>query len=107
MAQSTALKAVRFLKKELEKGGLNVSKMILFGSRAGRQARKDSDIDVLIVSDDFRGCDIFKRARLTKEGEIRTIRKFMIPLDIITATPDEVESGTSLVYDFAKDGRVI
>ncbi|HPC74763.1 MAG TPA: nucleotidyltransferase domain-containing protein [Syntrophales bacterium] len=107
MAQSTALKAVRFLKKELEKEGLNVSKMILFGSRAGRQAGKDSDIDVIIVSDDFRGCDIFKRARLTREGEIRTIRKFMIPLDIITATPDEVEAGASLVYDFAKNGRVI
>ncbi|HQJ09448.1 MAG TPA: nucleotidyltransferase domain-containing protein [Deltaproteobacteria bacterium] len=107
MAQSTALKAVRFLKKELEKSGLNVSRMILFGSRAGRHASKDSDIDVLIVSDDFRGCDIFERARLTKEGEIKTIRKFLIPLDIITATPDEVESGASLVFDFARNGRIV
>jgi hypothetical protein len=33
-----------------------------------------------------------------------TIRKFMVPFDIITMTPDELESGTSLVCDFARNG---
>ena len=107
MAESTVVKAVRFLKRELGKNGLNVSKVILFGSQAGRRAGKTSDIDVIIVSEDFRGCDIFKRAYLTKEGEIKTIRRFMIPLDIITATPDELESRASLIYEFARNGRII
>jgi hypothetical protein len=58
----------------------------------------------IIVSEDFRGHDIFKRADLTKAAEIMTIRKFMVPFDIITMTPDELESGISLVCDYARDG---
>ena len=104
MAKGTAIKAVHYLKDRLKADGLNVAKVILFGSQAGRRAKETSDIDVIIVSEDFRGQDIFKRADLTKKAEIMTIRKFLVPLDIITMTPDELESGTSLVCDFAKNG---
>ena len=31
----------------------------------------------------------------------------MIPLDIITMTPEELESETSLIADFVKEGEVI
>jgi len=104
MAKSTTIKAVQFLKDRLKADGLHVAKIILFGSQASGRAKETSDIDVVIVSEDFRGHDIFKRADLTKDAEIMTIRKFMVPFDIITMTPDELESGTSLVCDYARNG---
>lgn len=60
-------------------------------SRKEELVTKDSDIDIVILSDDFKGKNIFKRAQLTKEAEIKTIKKFLIPIDILTMTPDEWE----------------
>ncbi len=37
------------------------SKIILFGSRARGEARKDSDIDVIVVSDLFKGVPFLRR----------------------------------------------
>jgi hypothetical protein len=44
---------------------------------------------------------------LIKEAEIATIKKFMIPLDVIMMTPEEFEGGTSLISEFAKKGKVL
>jgi hypothetical protein len=38
------------------------------------------------------GKDIFKRANMTKDAEIKTIKKFLIPLDIITLTSKEFKN---------------
>ena len=107
MAEKTVVEAIKFLEKCLKEKGLNISKIILFGSQAKGKSTEESDVDILIISNDFRGKDIFERAALTKEAEIMTIKKFMIPLDIITMTPEELESETSLIADFVKDGEVL
>ena len=49
----------------------------------------------------------FKRLELIKDAEIATVRKFMLPLDIIMMMPEEFESGTSLVSEFAGNGKVL
>jgi hypothetical protein len=36
-----------------------------------------------------------------------TIKKLMIPLDIITLTPEGFESETSLIAEYAKKGEVL
>ncbi|MBI5583197.1 MAG: hypothetical protein HY892_05190 [Deltaproteobacteria bacterium] len=46
-------------------------------------------------------------AHLTKDAEIRTIKKFMVPLDIITLTPEEYESRKSLSAEYAHQGQVV
>lgn len=107
MAEKTVVEAIKFLEKCLKEKGLNISKIILFGSQAKGESTAESDIDVLIISNDFRGKDIFERAALTKDAEIMTIKKFMIPLDIITMTQEEFESETSLIADYVEDGEVI
>ncbi len=71
----------------------------------GREATKESDIDVVIISEKFRNKDILERVAMTKEAEIRTLKKFMIPLDIITLTPDESER--SLIASYARDAEVV
>lgn len=44
---------------------------------------------------------------MIKDAEIATIKKFMIPFDIIMMTPEEFRSGSSLVSEFAKKGTVL
>jgi len=91
----------------LEGKGLRVAKIILCGSHAREQAAEEGDIDVTIVSDDFKDKDIFERARLTQNVEIITIRKYMIPRDIITSTREEYKSGSSLMSFLARDGKIV
>jgi uncharacterized protein len=50
---------IRRFGKTLEGEGINVSKIILYGSYASGKFHKDSDIDVAIVSPDF-GIDRFE-----------------------------------------------
>jgi predicted nucleotidyltransferase len=97
MAKKTTLKAVTFMKDSFQQTGLNVQKIIVFGSQANGKNKTGSDIDIIVISNDFKNKNIFKRARLTKDAEIMTIRKFMIPLDIITMTPEELEDDEPLV----------
>ena len=91
----------------LKEKGLKVSKIIVFGSQAKGTATEESDIDIVIVSEDFKRKNIFRRADLTKDAEIRTIRKFMVSLDIITMTPEEYENKTTLMAEYAHEGEVV
>lgn len=107
MAKSKIIKIISFLADGLKSSGLNISKIILFGSYASAKSSRYSDIDVVIVSKDFRNRDIFKRIKLIKDAEIMTIKKYMIPLDIITLTPEEMDNENSITADFAKKGEII
>jgi uncharacterized protein len=97
--------AVGFLDRCLRQGGVTPSKIILFGSQAKGKATGESDIDVVIISEDFRNKDILERAAMTKEAEIKTLKKFMIPLDILTLTPEENE--TSLFGVHARGAEIV
>lgn len=107
MAKNKIIKAINFLKRCLMESNLRVSKIVLFGSQYKGSSNKESDIDIVIVSDDFKGKNIFERAYLTKDAEIRTVKKFMIPLDIITLSIKEWENDESLISHYAKEGVVV
>lgn len=107
MAKSKVIKVVDFFAKRLKESGIHLKKVVLFGSHARGKADEESDIDIVIISEDFRRKDIFDRVKLTKEAEVTTIKKFMIPLDVITMTPEEFESETSLIADYAKKGKIV
>jgi uncharacterized protein len=107
MDKNTVMNAIRFLEQRLINSGLNISKIILFGSQAREQANEDSDIDIVVISEDFEDKDIFERCEMTKDAEIMTIREFMIPIDIITMTPDEFDSESSIIAGFARNGKVV
>jgi len=97
MAESKIKRIIRFLKLCLKESEVKVSNIILFGSHAKGLASKGSDIDIVIVSDDFKGKDLFERARLTKEAEIKTMKKFLVPLDILTMTVKEWYKSKSML----------
>lgn len=107
MSESKLEDLIKFLGGCLKEKGLKVLKIILFGSQVKGTTTVESDVDILIISEDFRDKDIFERARLTKYAEIMTLKKFMIPLDIVTLTSEEFERGTSHVVEYAKRGKVM
>lgn len=53
MLQRDAIKIVKQYVANLNNGGISIFKVYLFGSYARNQANEDSDIDVLLVSEDF------------------------------------------------------
>jgi len=107
MFKSKAVAAVRFFRAQLKENNIAITKIILFGSQAKGNASAESDVDLVVISNDFRNKNIFKRLAMIKEAEIATIRKYMIPFDVIMMTPDEFASGTSLVAEYAKQGKEI
>jgi predicted nucleotidyltransferase len=107
VAESKAIRAIKFFKQRLEDKKLKISRIILFGSQAEGNVSAESDVDVVLLSEDFQNKNIFERLELIKEAEIAAIKKFMIPLDIIMMTPEEFERGTSLVSEYARNGKVL
>ncbi|MBM4042928.1 MAG: nucleotidyltransferase domain-containing protein [Planctomycetes bacterium] len=104
MAKKDILRAVRFLVRRLEAHGLSVTRVLLFGSQARGAAGADSDVDLAIVSDDFRGKDAIERAEMTIEAEIETLQRHLVPFDIVTLTPDELGAEASPLAQFAGSG---
>ena len=107
MDKDLVLEAITFMEKRLRDCVIAISKIILFGSQARGDATRESDVDIAIISEDFHGRDIFERAELTKEAEIATVRKFMIPLDVVTLTPEEFESEVSIISAYIRDGEMV
>ena len=107
MAKSKAIAAIQFFEERLSARNVSVSRIILFGSQADGKVSAESDVDILLISKDFKNKSIFKRLVMIKDAEIATIKKFMIPLDIVMMTPEEFESGTSLVSQYARKGKVL
>ena len=106
MGQNT-IDAVRFFGRRLTEGAVRVSEPVVFGSHARGEATNESDIDVIVVSNDFRDKDIFQRARMIRDPERETIERFRLPLDVVMMTPDEFNSGESLIAQTARTGIIL
>ena len=89
MAKTTVNEIITFLKLSLSESGIQINQLALFGSQLKGTAYEESDIDLIIVSNDFENKDVFQRSKMTMEAELKTLRKFMIPLDILNMTLEE------------------
>lgn len=107
MDKNTVIAAIDYLRDILLAQGLTLEKIILFGSRTRGDEQEESDIDLLIISADFEGKSIFERAALTKKAEVHAMKRYQVPFDIITLTPEEYMAGGSLFSQFAEDGETV
>jgi hypothetical protein len=107
MAERKIKEAIKYLSDLLYEKGLEIDKIILFGSYAKGNYREDGDIDVIIISKDFNGKGIFERAEMLGDIEWKLIQKYLIPFDIITMSPEEFKKGISPISQFAKSGKVV
>ena len=103
MVKNKVIKIVKYLSSRLKANGVNVSDIILFGSQARGDAKRDSDIDLIIISKSFSGKNIFERAEMVGPAEMETIKKYVVPFDIIMKTKDEYKSGKSLIVGYAME----
>jgi len=107
MVDAKVLETVKYFSDLVRKNGIHINNLILFGSSSTGTAVPGSDIDIAIISDDFTDCDIFDRARLTKDAEMHTIKKFRVPLDVITLTTEEFEDPESPIAGTIRKGIVL
>jgi predicted nucleotidyltransferase len=71
--------------QKLEALGVRVKKIILYGSHASGEAKEDSDIDLLVVSDDFKNMDLWERLCLLGRARMGIKR----PMEILGLTEKE------------------
>lgn len=79
---------------------LDIKKAILFGSSAVSTAGKDSDIDLLIISDEFKNMPLVKRLVFLSHSRGQEFSSW--PMDILGYTPDEFEKLSQISSMFAE-----
>lgn len=100
-------KIVEFIKKFLKSKNINVSKIILFGSRIYGKAHKDSDVDVLIISKNFEGKSLFKKVNMAGELHWALVDEFFLPFDLLYYTPSDWRKAGSVILHEAKKTGVV
>jgi uncharacterized protein len=89
MDKTTVTEIITFLKTELQKKGVILRGIALFGSQLTGLSDTESDIDLIIVSDNFQNKNIFERSEITMDVEINALKKFHVPMDILKMTCKE------------------
>lgn len=88
---------------ELDKLGIEVSQVILYGSYAKGTQREYSDIDVAVISPAFTKLDIFERQEILS----RAHHKFHVPLEPIGLTPKQLIEKQGLAHVIVESGITI
>jgi predicted nucleotidyltransferase len=103
MDKCAALETIMRFRESLERRGIRVSKLVLFGSFARGDFQEGSDIDVVVISDDFSGKGYWQRIELLSDA----IYEVFAPLEAVGMTRHEWETGASIIVDYAREGEVV
>jgi len=95
MDQTTVNQVIKKFRNALIASGIRVNNIVLFGSQVTGKIHEGSDIDLIIVSSDFIGKDLFERCSMTLTAEMETRKRFTVPMDILTMTPEEYQESLS------------
>ena len=101
MDQNEVLTVLSAFRAALDRRGVADARLVLYGSYAQGNARDESDIDVVVISETFEGLsfwdrtDVLARATLEVWGE---------PIEAVALTPSEWENGESVVVGYARNG---
>jgi predicted nucleotidyltransferase len=101
--KEAVLRIISDFGKALEAENIRPQKIILFGSCSTNTQRPDSDIDLVVISEDFTGKDYWERIDVLSAA-IFTVFE---PIEAIAMTPQEWQSGDSLIADYARNGEVV
>jgi predicted nucleotidyltransferase len=103
MDKNYALKSAARFSEALVRYGVTASRIILFGSYAKGIQRDGSDIDIAVISDDFKGMDYWKRIDVLSKA----IYEVFEPIEAVAFTPEEWKNGNSIIREYAKDGVAV
>jgi len=77
---------IKEYQQKLESSGVRVKKIIIYGSHASGKPSKESDIDLVVISDDFKNMDLWERLCLLGRARIGIKR----PMEILGFTEEEL-----------------
>lgn len=103
MDKAAVMKIISDFGRALEAENIKPQKIILFGSFSAETQRPDSDIDLVVISEDFTGKDYWERIDILSAA-IYTVFE---PIEAVAMTPVEWQSGDSLIADYARNGEVV
>ena len=103
MDKRAVLEVISRFEAELAEIGVRPERIVLYGSYAKGTQREGSDIDLVVVSEDFADKDHWERIKLLSEA----IYRLWEHIEAIAMTPEEWERGDSLIAQFARGGEVV
>ena len=103
MDKAAVLKIVDRFHKEINSRGIRLQKIILYGSHSAGTNNEESDIDLVVISDDFYGKDYWERIDLLAD----VIYQIFAPIEAIALTQEEWEKKDSFIVDFARQGEIL
>jgi len=107
MVKEKQEKIISLIKALLKEKGICVSQIIMFGSQVKGTVKKDSDLDIIILSKDFEGKDIFEKVKMAQGLHRALIKQLLLPLDILYYSPSEWKKSYSLIVDIAKNEGIM
>jgi len=103
MDKRAVIEIVERFRLILEKDNIKINKIILYGSFANNTNNNDSDIDLIVISDDFDNFNYWERIDLLSNA----IYKIFEPIEAFSFTTNEWENSNSFLVDYAKNGEII
>ncbi|HLP46663.1 MAG TPA: nucleotidyltransferase domain-containing protein [Candidatus Deferrimicrobium sp.] len=102
MDKKSVLNIIDRFKNILEQK-VKITKIILFGSYARGNYNDNSDIDLIVISNDFAAMNYWERIDFLSGA----IYEIFEPIEALLFTPSEWEKNTSLLNDYACDGETV
>ena len=93
--KTTVYEIISYMHTSLKKYGISDNHIALFGSFLNDNPHRDSDIDMIIISNSFEGKNLFERIDMTLKAELDVRNRYLAPMDILLKTPQE--------YDYSKE----
>lgn len=88
---------------------IRVKGVFLFGSQATGRAREDSDVDLIVISPDFKKIAFIKRLEMLSHFRQADITR-SVPMDILGYTPEEfkeIGKESIIMRQAKKEGKMI
>jgi len=102
MDKKAVLDIVGRFRQGIEARGVKAQRVILYGSHATGKGTIESDIDIVVISDDWFGKGFWERIGILSD----VIYEISEPIEAVAMTPKEWEQGDSFVVGFAREGDV-
>lgn len=100
MDKETVLNIVNEFKNNLTSKGVCIEHIVLFGSHTNNTQRPDSDIDLIVISDTFKGMDYWERINLLADA----ISDIFQPIEAVAMTKDEWDTKAFMAAKYAQNG---
>lgn len=103
MDKAAVIKIVDQFHESIKAKGIKPLKLILYGSQVSGTNQEGSDIDLVVISDDFKDKDYWERIDIL----VDVIYEIFAPIEAVALTQEEWDEKDLFVTDFASNGEVL